>query len=504
MKGDGEFELLFMVMGLLLSLFVLGGFVKEGLQPFQADAETSVSLLAKEINEVCQSGSAKSIEVSLPQSVADVDLGGVVIAKNVIPRGLLSSRGDPNILLYYESFPPGEAISWELYHDFGKRAVLYYQNPDADSVRDEQLSVLERNALERLQYSSAVFANVPLKDRQKGGFNLIGDFGKWNKEGNRYVFDNYESLSPLNKTAVKYRLCGVNALCLKTPKQIIVYPLDKCAEAGINYMQLTTYQPMFKGSTTVIGKAVPITISLFSWTRVVGKFLKIATAHTWKPIVRLFSSKKTASYLSMGIDLSKTTAGAALKTTLAAYVGGKADDVSSIFSAESNTDFYLASPCRASVKIEKTSCTCWDDFPDFPGFLPVDKTAFQTQKWQLEGSGDDYTANRAEDGFRCRQRMIRNSEKIDVEETDESKFEELNQKTPVIPSCIRVTVEDHIGFCFSKFKGVEGSSEFPLYQSASVLGGGLYQGIVTLESTDQFARPSGISTKLGAAGYSWP
>ena len=514
MKSESsEFEILFIVISLGVVIFIATTFTTTFINPSMSKSYASVANLAAKINEVCERGGSTEVNVALPQNIVDAELDlkvtKISIGKGVFPRAAMISSGDPNVLLYYESFPPGEAVSWELHNDFDRRVVAYYRNADSGTVdcSGEERCILKQteNIISSRGYDYTVFGNLLLKNWQKNGINFVGDVGEWNEDKSAYRFTHYDNIGNLNKTAIKYRTCGVNALCMKTRDSVLVFPLDKCEAAGIDYVQLSTQQQMFQGTEAGTKGAIAlVNVAL----KVKWLFGKLAWANKFSPrliesarilqdkVPGIFNDAKSATKISL-----YTAAGASVEDTSLVQ---KIEDVATL--ADGNTDFYLASPCEAQLVVEKTQCTCWDDFPNILGFQKLSDYGAYIQHWELQGGGSDYIVKKdANDGFRCRNRI--DAEGLSRRELEDTNtFENYLQTTDLENEreCVKITVKEHNGFCFSKFKGVEGSSEYPLYQSA-FLQSPVFSDVVALESSDTFPRPDGIfESDLASSAYTWP
>jgi len=293
-RGKGQFELAMLMIEvavLLIGMFLIISLLRTWWQPYRQIAFSNAELLRIAINDVCAGGNAKTLEFDFPQSgtprVFVPGTGGtVVIGQNLIPKMFIKSSGDPAYLLYYESFPPAEAIKWEAYMDLQSR-IVYPITSTGNEIRyaaqfllSQESALLQRARDVGIGASAVVFPNIILS-----GGNLSGDIGNWSDEF--YKFSGYALLPELEKSLVKYRACGGNALCLKTKEGVYRLELPACEEAGIEHMQLE--RPFFSN-------------------------------------VQLISL------------------------------------ISAIFSRDDYevSDFYLASPCSATLKIEMAKCDCRD------------------------------------------------------------------------------------------------------------------------------------------------
>lgn len=117
MKGALE-EMIFMVVNLILIVIfsiLVSRAVGAVFNPDKEVALLNTELLRSKINEACQfPGRAVEMEkFNFPQPKPNRLLG----VTDFLPTYAISGSGaaDPHYVLYYESFPPGEAIGWEAY-----------------------------------------------------------------------------------------------------------------------------------------------------------------------------------------------------------------------------------------------------------------------------------------------------------------------------------------------------------------------------------------------------
>jgi len=252
MKGFQE--LVYTIVGLVFLLLglVLLSQITIAAEPFDQITLANTEKLASAINEACLKGditqdSPIRISLDFPQTVpVQTNLLG---AENIpfFPGFAINLRGDPEYLLYYETFPAGEAAGWEVYHDLQTRIVAPVLNDDATKI-PERIQQLRNSSdsLEEVVISNVVFhKNFDAVSGQEiegddiygiGEYRTSGEYSKGTKSV--YDFINYYGSSQVNKTLFKYESCGDNALCLKTDKNVRSFPLTQCSNAGIDYIQL--------------------------------------------------------------------------------------------------------------------------------------------------------------------------------------------------------------------------------------------------------------------------
>ena len=238
-------------------LFVIGsGLVKAA---YEQTAFANVEKLRSAIDEACFKGEGNIVELDfeLPQRLPpSIWLLEEWFYEHIIGELIIRPSGDPEYIVYYEMFPPGEAIGWEVYHDFGYRAIVMLPEGATLSTAGSFIEELRAEAKGMLGAKlidkplDVFIGNVELTssfDPSTGepaerGYGEFFGIGEWEEMGlydrSDFIFDNYLALSAMNKTFLKYQPCGENSLCLKTTKGIYSYPLKYCKEAGIEYVQL--------------------------------------------------------------------------------------------------------------------------------------------------------------------------------------------------------------------------------------------------------------------------
>ena len=296
---------------------------------FNPDLQTSVintDLLRSKINEACAGSPSADTPAAILKGFAlpqpkPLSLLGV----DFLPAFAIKSGGDPHYVLYYESFAPGDATGWEVFHkDFGYRIIApfeYTGTMNADGgIPDTGDFIKQLNTYAGIastegqdKFPDTASKNVVLVNNVilTEGLNVIpnqkpraiteikeqpepttGNLGKWISE-NKFEFFGYSALSSVERTLIKYRPCGTNALCLKTRDAVYKFPLDEKACGNVKYVELIydarnnrddlwktlgwsagaagTYTAG-KALTSVVTKFIP-GISLISWTVTIGTTL---------------------------------------------------------------------------------------------------------------------------------------------------------------------------------------------------------------------------------------
>lgn len=225
----GQYELMHLIMEVIIivvGLFVILSLIRTMYQPDRQIAFANAELLRIAIDDVCASSNDKTLEFNFPQPAI-----ATVVASNFVSRFQIRAKIDPDYLLYYEAFPPGEAEGWEAFLDLPTRAVIALPGTSIPNSAEYLKTISDLMAAKR-NVSAVVFSNVLLSND-----SLTGNIGHW--EGDVYKFDNASSLSTLDMSLVKYRACGPYSLCLKTRDGIYRLPLPNCERKGISLIQLT-------------------------------------------------------------------------------------------------------------------------------------------------------------------------------------------------------------------------------------------------------------------------
>lgn len=356
--------IIFVLLGLVLLMSIL----MSRIDPYKQITYANVQQLKAGINEVCFSGQKAEMTFQMPQNTPK--LSSVL---TFLPKYVIKTSGDPNYVIYYEAFPPGEGIGWESYSSFQNKAIVYITEPSENNINDKKLNLITSFADSKKTLDGIVVANTLLssdfnavtfeKDRDKvylenlkaqsgaafkmATTNEIEGPGKWNE--NVFSFKNYLGMSDFERTAIKYQSCGDGALCLKTRDGVYKFPLDQCNESGIDYIELHyDKRSIAAGSllaagaaTAVVGTSI-VLIKFGSVTMAVSK----AVWSVGSNLVTLFPRESVLS----GAAGTVITAGAFVK------VAGWIND---FFISYKKSDFYLASPCSVNkITITKTECEC--------------------------------------------------------------------------------------------------------------------------------------------------
>ena len=407
-RGLIEVGLVFILGMMMIVLFfiVLTAASKTVFNPHEQAAFASVQALALAIDEVCgkATNNSETLNVNFPQPTPPVILGSTIFSQ-------ISMRvnGDPHYLIYYENFPPGEGITWEIYNDYPVRGVVF-ADPAAGETLGEYLARFRQEMQDTglsSDMSRYAFGNIILRDRQLGGEpQLTGDAGRW--DGDFYEFDlRTPTTATLEHSQAKYRACGDFALCFKTRKGIIRIPLEQCKRTGIRTMQVGREPP-----------AHPEGLEEYAEKTVIGAAAGAGAGAIIGAIATIWTGPGAL-------------AGAAIGAKIGAWVGAFSGAIFQFVTGnaliDQTSDFYLGSPCKAEATIKRTQCECRN-----PHAIPVlAKDEFTSREYGVYGvNGDTFGQLKAKN--LCVHQYLR-----DETLTNRSLGQE----------CVKVTLEGVSGFC---------------------------------------------------------
>lgn len=369
MKGFFEMSGGFMLEVVLLVIFtiVLAKALGAVFNPDFQVAFLNAELLRSKINEACANGQSEMRGFSMPQPSPSRVAG----LTDFIPRTAINLGGDPHYVLYFESFPPGEAIGWEVYQSTGVRIITPYTHASSTiqtrqfldgmnhSIEDTynefqgkrsrlSLGTVDINIFVPNIILTSALNTFPEEAANSprfltGGEETLGDLGAWGRDSqaNRFGFHNYyPGLSVLERSMIKYRACGDNALCLKTREAVYKFDLDRCkglnGGKGVERIELKYDAPpqpssyaKFYGGAAVAGGTILVNL------------LKLAP----NKIVAFIA--RAISFLIPDIPLTAAGGEVAL------------EGMFEVISTQKTSDFYIASPCKISgdIEVKKISCS---------------------------------------------------------------------------------------------------------------------------------------------------
>lgn len=386
---------------IFLGLYMLVAILLASFNPYDNIAFANTEKLRSAINEACikngpvyMNGFELRQNTLLPAYVRLLPAG----IGEYFPKVMMSVNGDPYYVLYYEAFPPGDAVGWEVYQDHQYRLLTplidgfesntRYKDPlnGVENYAEDQLkrflqekpnskadAVLINNIILSegfnpkfiaFQETSGIFglggrSGSAVVDRFQFGGPLPSkpnQFDKWRNSDssgnpfagdNVFLFYNYAGMSIVQKSLVKYIPCGENSLCLKTTKGVYRFPLSECndiknvqmiydARAGV-----ATRTLIVAGTAGAAVATVKIAPALLT---VGGSLVRLVPTFTAK----------------VGVVVLEATG-----VTTVVYFGAKeiAQYLGTAFLAFKTSDLNLASPCvirsdadQKAIKIEKRSC----------------------------------------------------------------------------------------------------------------------------------------------------
>jgi len=146
MKGFAEDTIFILVEIIMIAIFVvlLARAVGSVFNPDKEVVTLNTELLRAKINEACHLKQPVTLEkFNVPQPKPSRVLG----VTDFLPTYSISGSGaaDPHYVLYYEAFPPGEAIGWESYLDFNTRFIApfdYAKYTGTDKLTKENPTII--------------------------------------------------------------------------------------------------------------------------------------------------------------------------------------------------------------------------------------------------------------------------------------------------------------------------------------------------------------------------
>jgi len=176
------------------------------------------------------------MEINIPQgkimpSVNSLDPG------TTVEGAYIKMLADPEFVLYYESFPIGDDISWTLYTDLpytvyaslndSRQTIQNFNELEADfvsNVKKEVSDYLLTKGVDDDYLKDVENMNVFLTNKLVGG-----ELGSWHHTSVADIFNiSFTGFNLAKASSIKYLACGDNALCLKTHKNIYRFPLTNC------------------------------------------------------------------------------------------------------------------------------------------------------------------------------------------------------------------------------------------------------------------------------------
>ncbi|HLD85000.1 MAG TPA: hypothetical protein VI968_00430 [archaeon] len=370
---------------LVIMIFTIWKAVAALLTPDLQVAMLNTEILRADINEVCRTDLPVYMQGFSLTQPRPTKFAGLT---TILPRFSINSAGDPNYLLYYESFPGGEGVGWELYSWYQYRLLTPFVSNNAklqnlgDSITGSEADEFMKKLSEYAAFANSDFAqkakgkgleitqsdvlinNIVLSDslgvfpEQPSPAGVLnrnekdrGALGKWetpesaeynneNKINNFYKFDSLLTQSLLERSLIKYRPCGENALCLKTRDGVYKYPLSpECKD--IKNIELVYDKTAESGDVVSAVLGVAGTVVLVFPGAILPK--KIATGIIGKLISLLPFQFLRGLFAGISAENS-------------------ADAIISLTLTYKSSDFYAVSPCKIPGKIKIEQVACGNDF----------------------------------------------------------------------------------------------------------------------------------------------
>ncbi len=385
-------SLLFLLLGIVLLVSIL----MSTFNPDEQIAFANVEKLRATMDEVCFTGGEKTISFDLPQNTPKF-----TSVFTVMPIWIIRTNGDPNYVLYYEAYPAGDAVGWEVYQGMqnrllaplplgygdgtkGENDVRNYANRvkdlwktrviDDPSVQLQWSEYLEGISINNIILGSKrsdfsvhnfVIPDNPSSTPAVGGnaqeaLKDLRKYGEWRDlqnpdaenpvaaEGdNAFLFNNYRGLSSFEKSSIKYQPCGDNSLCMKTREAVYKFPLRQCGD--IKYIEMKydardrTKLYTYAGATLVVvgaGACILLTSGVCGLVAA-GGAVSASTAATAVPVAPGVYAATTAAGETIPIFLSYTASGTAVATTTAAATTSGIS-LSAILSSVGRTGWWAA------------------------------------------------------------------------------------------------------------------------------------------------------------------
>ena len=246
---------------LLLGVVLIASIIMSTINPYEQITFANTEKLRAAMDQAC-SGRSVTINFDMPQNTP-----GFTGLFTVMPIWMMSTSGDPNYVLYYESFPAGDATGWEVYQTMQNRVITYlpagYEGKTYDDVKNYVNAVVQKSKDKNVGLIEGVIINnIILNDKYRSDFYLgdklstsngvgggggfggggasgtwdqtnenLKKFGEWKTDegSNVFKFNNYAGLTTFEKSSIKYATCGENSLCLKTRDGVYRFPLAQCS-----------------------------------------------------------------------------------------------------------------------------------------------------------------------------------------------------------------------------------------------------------------------------------
>ncbi len=417
---------------LAITLFAVWKGLSGIIAPDLNNAVLTAEIIRGSINDICNGQTTTLEGIRLTQPKPSKFYG----FSTILPRYQIQSSGDPNYLLYYESFPAGEAVGWDIYTGLQYRIITPFdykkfssgklqapgdtiKNPaDIENfvkalrqhvaiVGEEFKTKAEENDLQ-ITTADVFVTNIVLSDslnvfpdqdpeKPALGKEGQGNLGKWeieevadepgkpgnkNKINNRFKFTNIViEQNSLERSLIKYRPCGDNAICLKTRDTVYKFPLSSSCKDIRRIELVYDLTAQDDAINDIFEATLGVSVTAGSYKSVEGVSKRVATST---------GIKKTLLRALKGIPLLGLI-----------FTGFEALDVPdaliSLTLTYKSSDFYLASPCKipGTIEVEKFTCGSGEDPAD------VCKREISYPIYSYSSDGDTHVVTYEGDHYKC-------------------------------------------------------------------------------------------------------
>ena len=444
---------------LLLGVVLIASIVMSLINPYDQVTFANVEKLRASMNQACATDNDVSIKFSLPQNTPS--LTGII---QVLPIWLINTNGDPNYVLYYESFPPGEAIGWEVYQHMQNRLVAYLPEGsdgknEADVLNYAKEAMNKANEKGISTIEGIVIGNIVIGEKRSDFFvgekaggaessanawqerakESAAKYGAWDNKAesgeplpgdNYFKFNSYVTLNNFEKSSIKYESCGDNSLCLKTRTGVYRFPLSQCQ--GIKGVQMV-YDARDRTTAYGVGVAAIACVYTSVCAAAVGG---VGSIGTW--LSKLSWITKLGALIPRTLVTGgKVVVGGTAGVGASIGVNEAAQWLGGAFLSYKTQDFNIASPCEIK-EMTITKAKCVSDIPI--SFMDNQKAcaAGSVVKHTIYQYGNDGKLHVAGDHYTC-------TEKVN-EEVDTVRSDPYDNRD----DCLQIkVVEKASGFCWT-------------------------------------------------------
>ncbi len=480
---------------LLLGVVLIASILMSTFNPYEQIAIANAEKLANAMNQLCTQNIKTPVHITfdLPQNTPVLST-----FFTILPTWIMRAGGDPSFVIYYESFPPGEAIGWETYQKLDNR--LYLILPETDNgkewgieraeeyVKAERDRFLKNNLGQGMEatvvanlvlnsrYSGMLLENIDVEKRsgrtaagektkestqlEREAAKALPGFGEWQypedaAQKDFFRFDNYAGLSTLEKTLIKYESCGPRSLCMKTKRGVYSFPLNQC-KGKIKTVQLVydardrkgawlTIAAIFSGGSYKVGASGSTVIRTIKEVTIDGvtapRYVWLGKEAASGTSIFSLALKKLGPKALTGLIKHPFTIGPVLVGTAYELIGGFIVD----FVAIKDSNLVLTSPCKIeNAEIVMDSC----NEPEVPGtsdynpcsyYMKYPMFAFNEKTEKLDIARDD--ENQIIYHYECADKL----EKKSGTNSDEKSMDVVDKDVKIKKEKLAFAVEENTG-----------------------------------------------------------